>query len=717
MNWNRVLLIIACWVTVLPLLASSAQEVSEPGQPAVQTVAQGVMAMPAETMVWQSELQRAVVSPRAEAVPQAGGFVIADTGALAITDVDGKPLQRLAAGQATWLDPGAVRAIISLEDRSAGYLRVSLIPASFVPDQPGDASYGEPFPAPAGVADLDLLRSALARGEEVVVTSGDAPAFLQVTSGKVFVTTDGGEIQEVAAGSPLQFAGQVTLSGGSRAPAAFVVARLGPQVPARLELHDPNATPAATPRASPLATPLSEPAEAAVAIAAWLCPPGYDASAPMSSCTGPAAGVRFSAESDGSRINSLADSAGNASFPALGPGTLTLRAHLPEGAATVVASCRDLRGDAVGRVRNDALSLTLAPGTTVACTWFIALGDTWPAATLSVTVLACPAGMSWEALHPEYCLPALDEVDLQLAVEDAVLEPAQGGDGQWVWGPLLESSYTLSVTGLPPGFKDAVLDDSASDGEGETFPIEVGDDAALARTLYLLQPLDANAAEIDSDSDNLTDAQEAELGTDPFLADSDGDGLVDGDETGFYDTDPLVADTDEDGLSDQDEVATFFTNPFLTDTDGDGVSDGDEVAEQTNPLDMLSMPPTPTPEPTATPVPTPSATPAPQSSPVAPVGTPTGRVAATPVRNDTRVPAALPTLSPEASPITHKPFVAGTPEASTAAAAAALDNDGLTALEEIAIYGTDPVTSDTDGDGTNDGDEVASGRDPLDPAR
>lgn len=77
-------------------------------------------------------------------------------------------------------------------------------------------------------------------------------------------------------------------------------------------------------------------------------------------------------------------------------------------------------------------------------------------------------------------------------------------------------------------------------------------------------------------------------------------------------------------------------------------------------------------------------------------------------------PAALPTLPPGASPIAYKATPARTPN--RASAVTALDNDGLATLDEIAIYGTDPVMADTDLDGTNDGDEVASGRDPLDPA-
>lgn len=714
MIWTRVVLAMACWALLLPLVATSAQEAASPGEPAAQTVAHGVMAMPAEMMVWQSELQRAVVSPRAGAMPQPGGFILADTGALAITDAAGKPLQRLAPGEATWIDPGAIRAIISLEGRSAGFLRISLIPASFVPDDPGAASHGDPFRAPSGIADLDLLRDVLPRGEELVITSGDTPAFLQVTSGKVYVTGENGEIGEVATGSPLEFQGQLTLTGGSRAPAALVLARLGPPVPVRLELLDPNATPAATPLASPQATPISLNRDAALSVEAWLCPPGYDASAPVIACPGPAADVRFTAEDASSTVNVLTNTEGTAAFPPRRPGELTLRANLPRGATTAVASCRDLRGDALGRVRDSALTLSLEPGATVSCSWFIEVGDVWPSATLSVAVLACPPGMSAEALHPEYCLPLETDVDLRLSVEDAVLEPAQVSVGQWVWGPLLERSYNLTFPRLDPTYSEAVLDDGTRGGEGDPLLIDLGSDPAQARTVYLLQPPDANAAEWDSDADRLTDAQELDLGTDPFLADTDGDGLADGDEKDFYGTDPLRSDTDGDGLDDQEEVAVIFTNPFLEDTDGDGIGDAAEVAAQTNPLDMLSLPPTATPEPTATPSPTPLPTPTPQSSPAAPAATPLGPGEATPVDAATRVPAALPTLSPEASPISHKATPVSSPDAATAASA--LDNDGLATLDEIAIHGTDPVVADTDGDGMNDGDEVASGRDPLDPA-
>ena len=55
---------------------------------------------------------------------------------------------------------------------------------------------------------------------------------------------------------------------------------------------------------------------------------------------------------------------------------------------------------------------------------------------------------------------------------------------------------------------------------------------------------------MDLDDDGLTNAEEALVGTDPRLNDTDGDGLADGVEVNDVGTDPTTADTDGDGADD-----------------------------------------------------------------------------------------------------------------------------------------------------------------------
>jgi len=57
---------------------------------------------------------------------------------------------------------------------------------------------------------------------------------------------------------------------------------------------------------------------------------------------------------------------------------------------------------------------------------------------------------------------------------------------------------------------------------------------------------------------------ELSYGTSAILADTDGDGLTDGQEIQLYGTSPTLADSDSDGLSDGQEVLVYSTNPNLS---------------------------------------------------------------------------------------------------------------------------------------------------------
>lgn len=82
----------------------------------------------------------------------------------------------------------------------------------------------------------------------------------------------------------------------------------------------------------------------------------------------------------------------------------------------------------------------------------------------------------------------------------------------------------------------------------------------------------------DTDWDGIGDTSESYFGTDPYSADTDGDGIRDGDEYNdlYARSDPTLWDTDGDGLGDGYEVFQNNSDPMLYDSDGDGRSDGSD---------------------------------------------------------------------------------------------------------------------------------------------
>lgn len=98
----------------------------------------------------------------------------------------------------------------------------------------------------------------------------------------------------------------------------------------------------------------------------------------------------------------------------------------------------------------------------------------------------------------------------------------------------------------------------------------------FALSVFMLNILAVPAAlavGVDSDSDGLFDEDEAALGMDSTLADTDVDGTLDGDE-----------DNDADTLTNAQELYVYLTEAATADTDADSRDDGAEVAEGTDPL-------------------------------------------------------------------------------------------------------------------------------------
>jgi hypothetical protein len=531
-----------------------------------QVIAHGVAVLPEGHYVWRVDESRAVPPHRAAADERPTGFVLAEDGVVALTNGRGRVLTRLAPGEAAWIGAEASRAVVSLQEDAVDYFQISLLPALWNARRAGEA-VSTPFAVPLGEAfDVHLVRDVLERNEERAIAAGVAPALLLATRGDVFVTLTSGEVLALTAGQAAQVAGEVVVIGASRAPAAFVVARIGPAVPERVALRDLR-------RGAMLIPDDSPSPQASLTISAFICPAGFTGGS-VQDCTEPAAGIAFALTSaDEAQASLTADAAGLVDFGSGPPGDYVLTAILPGESASSRVSCPlSSGGDAVEQVAFNQAILSVPPGETVSCTWRLIPAD----------------------------------------VNGGLPVPGQGSS--------------------------------------------------------------------DTDGDRLTDERETELGTDPFLADSDGDGLSDGDEVDLYGADPLRADTDDDGLGDADEIVTTGTNPLLADSDGDGAPDAEEIAAGSDPIDAGSLPATPTPVPTSIPV----------SSP------------------------ATPRSAAPATEATPEPAIAASPPPSPAFTDD-LDGDGLTTADEVAVHGTNATVTDSDGDGIGDGEEIAAGTDPLDP--
>jgi hypothetical protein len=92
--------------------------------------------------------------------------------------------------------------------------------------------------------------------------------------------------------------------------------------------------------------------------------------------------------------------------------------------------------------------------------------------------------------------------------------------------------------------------------------------------------------DLDNDADGLTNDEEDTEGTDRDNADSDNDGLLDGEEVNLYLTNPLASDSDGDAMDDKYETDNNL-NPnaddSAMDSDGDGSTNLEEFLAGTDP--------------------------------------------------------------------------------------------------------------------------------------
>ncbi|MEE9319834.1 MAG: hypothetical protein V3U76_05250 [Granulosicoccus sp.] len=180
----------------------------------------------------------------------------------------------------------------------------------------------------------------------------------------------------------------------------------------------------------------------------------------------------------------------------------------------------------------------------------------------------------------------------------------------------------------------------------------------------------------DTDADGLDDGDEVAAGADPLLPDTDGDGLLDGAEVNQHHTSPTLKDTDGDSLDDDVELSDTLTDPTQADTDDDGLRDDRELELGTNPHladtdgDTLSD------------------------------AVEVNDSMTNPLLRDSDADGLTDDI--EISEYQTDPLLADT------------DADGLGDGVEVLQYSTNPLVADTDADGVSDGLEIESSTDPLD---
>lgn len=190
-----------------------------------------------------------------------------------------------------------------------------------------------------------------------------------------------------------------------------------------------------------------------------------------------------------------------------------------------------------------------------------------------------------EQARTEQAMEALDDAlsrgDVRAALELFIPTWESAAAVRGVWGLKYDQDYdedgVTLLDELANGASPFVED---SDGDGLTDRYEL--ENTYPQTSPGLADSDGDGVldgDEDLDLDGVINSIERDLGTNPLVLDSDGDGLGDlaavlGDEMGA-----MTGDSDGDGLSDESE-ARLGTDPHHVDSDGDGVPDGQEFHVQ-----------------------------------------------------------------------------------------------------------------------------------------
>jgi hypothetical protein len=275
------------------IVARQAELGFSPASGHAHVIAQGVVALPAGEAVWRTVRSTAPLPDAAPFEERPLGFVFASTGPILLVDEATGEQVHLGTGEATLVRAGTSQQRSSLGASPVSYLTIELVPSDTAP--PADGSIvlqpGQPFPAPPGLHDLDLLSDTLAAGEAFTIPDSGAKNVVLVTAGAANAGRPGGEPVVLLAGEAASFSGdlQIAPAPDGGASVSFLAAFIGPAIP-------PPAIPAAavTPTANEptgsAETPGPQPGVGSITVQVFTCPPGMDAATLAAAACAPAVG-------------------------------------------------------------------------------------------------------------------------------------------------------------------------------------------------------------------------------------------------------------------------------------------------------------------------------------------------------------------------------------------------------------------------------------------
>src|SRR5215211_3931636 len=174
---TRISLVLVCTLCSMPGLTIMARalqsaEIFSPASGHAQVIAQGVAPMPDEA-AWRVVFHSIDPGGAAELSAGGPGFILVDTGGVVVEEGERSTL--LAPAEAVFHASPSSR-LIPIGERPTGVFALDLVSPDAVNDA-GDGIpvfAGDPFPAPSGTRDIDLVRDLLGPGESTTVIGNES---------------------------------------------------------------------------------------------------------------------------------------------------------------------------------------------------------------------------------------------------------------------------------------------------------------------------------------------------------------------------------------------------------------------------------------------------------------------------------------------------------------------------------------------------------------